>query len=143
MTRAKTRPFESVSPRVRRGAAPAAAQCAPGPSPAPSRTGREPLAGSRARARSLGGPTRERTPGPRGAPRPSPSRRPARLQARDSHVSRYPPGPRGSRPVSPGSPRRGPDPAPAAALCANAPGTRPGPGSRDSSSPRGTENNGR
>ena len=47
-----------------------------------------------------------------------------RLQARYSHASRYSRGPRGSRPVSPGSPLRRPDTVPAAASRAKAP--RPG-----------------
>lgn len=99
--------FPTCKTRSRAGRRPGRIQSEPC---APGWTGRELTAGRRARARSRGGPTRKRSPpGSAGsAPHaPPPAGCQHWLQARYSHASRYPPGPRGSRPASPGSPPGG------------------------------------
>lgn len=94
------------------------------------------------RARQPGGP------GPRARtapPTPLPQQGcPHWLQARYSLAAGYSPGPRRSRPVSPGSPLERPGRAPAATPRAKAPpGTARPLRTHRGSSPRGTENNGR
>lgn len=140
----------AVGPRARHAPSEAQFPHLPAPTPRPwldVQGAHRPEAGSgcvrRAdRARQPGGPG----PRPRTAP-PTPLPQQGclhRLQARYSLAAGYSPGPRRSRPVSPGSPLGRPGRTPAATPRVKAPpGTARRLRTHRGSSPRGTENNGR
>lgn len=151
LPRGKTRPLgSSVSPSVsdQLGGTPSSVASSPNPAPLAGCAGSSP-AQSKVRVRSPSRPgASTRGPRPAGADRapdtPPPAGLPALAPGPLFPRRGLPPGPRRSRPVSPGSPLGRPGRASAATPRAKAPpGTARPLRTLRGSSPRGTENNGR